>query len=216
MAAPRSLAIRPFRFSWWACLALTGLCSLSPFSSSADPQTEARYPFDPACPWGRISNGKGMLHRCITENEANKLMAEAKAQPVAVPPTPGPTSGAANSGQPPADAPASSTPAVTVKLGTLAAEKGELTPGKLGKPLDRYEACIEENGGLSGASGTVTLQFLVRAELGRAEGVEVQKFTGVTKKAARCIADVVDRRQVGAPTVPLTGATLTFEISPSK
>ena len=121
-----------------------------------------------------------------------------------------------NAAPPAGETPGSTSGTVVVKLGTLAPEKGELTAGKLGKPLDRYAACVEDNGGLSAASGTVTLQFLVRAELGRAEGVEVQKFTGVSKKAARCIADVVDRRQVGAPTVPLTGATLTFEISPSK
>src|SRR5256885_3180888 len=32
-----------------------------------------RYPYDPACPWGRISNGKGMILRCVTEGEAQAL-----------------------------------------------------------------------------------------------------------------------------------------------
>ncbi len=191
-----------------------------PGAGSADPETEARYPFDPACPWGRISNGKGMLNRCISETEAQKVLTDAKK---AVPTTPsgaatGPSSGAITTGPAPAPEPPEGVSAgpVTVKLGALVADQGELGLGKLGKPLDRYAACVQDNGGLSGAKGSVTVQFLVRAEFVRAEGVEVKTSSGVSKKAARCIADVVDRRQVGAPAVPMTGATLTFEITPGK
>src|SRR6188768_1344755 len=32
-----------------------------------------RYPYDPACPWGRIGNGKGLIVRCLTEAEAQGL-----------------------------------------------------------------------------------------------------------------------------------------------
>src|SRR5882757_11361415 len=32
-----------------------------------------RYPYDPACPWGRIGNGKGLIVRCLSEAEAQAL-----------------------------------------------------------------------------------------------------------------------------------------------
>jgi len=223
MASPVSIAVELRRVSPWARLGLLGALVLLPLVGSADPETEARYPFDPACPWGRISNGKGMLQRCISEAEAQKVAADAKAletkaqtaKPVtSAAPTPAEVA-VEPATEPVVDATASAGP-VVVKLGPLVAEQGELGLGKLGKPLDRYQACIQDNGGLSAAKGNVVVQFLVRAEFGRAEGVEVKKAIGVSKKAARCLADVVDRRQVGAPTVPLTGATLSFEITPSK
>src|SRR6187402_531244 len=34
-----------------------------------------RYPYDPACPWGRVGNGKGLIVRCLTEGEAQGLRA---------------------------------------------------------------------------------------------------------------------------------------------
>ncbi|HYQ17356.1 MAG TPA: hypothetical protein VEQ58_16400, partial [Polyangiaceae bacterium] len=34
-----------------------------------------RYPYDPACAWGRVGNGKGMVLRCISEEEAKALRA---------------------------------------------------------------------------------------------------------------------------------------------
>ncbi|HEY6724911.1 MAG TPA: hypothetical protein VI197_12825, partial [Polyangiaceae bacterium] len=42
-------------------------------SSTASASAKARYPYDPACPWGRIANGKGMLVRCLNEQEAVAL-----------------------------------------------------------------------------------------------------------------------------------------------
>ncbi|HSC86566.1 MAG TPA: hypothetical protein VLC09_04820, partial [Polyangiaceae bacterium] len=178
------------------------------------------------CPWGRISNGKGMLQRCISEAEATKVLSDTKkpavpaAGAVVATPSTHATAAPAAPASTPVDAPVAEptkpSGPVSVKLSPIVAEQGEVGLGKLAKPLDKYAACIEENGGLTAAKGSVTIQFLVRAELARAEGVEVKKVSGVSAKAARCLADVVDRRQVGAPTVPMTGATLTFEISPSK
>jgi len=55
----------------------------------------------------------------------------------------------------------------------------------------------------------------VQAEFARAEGVTVKSHKGVSEKTARCIADVVDRRQVGTPSVPMTGVELTFELAES-
>src|SRR3954470_2257942 len=49
-----------------------------------------RYPYDPACPWGRISNGKGLIVRCLTEPEATGLRTGTLpgAAPSAAPSTP--------------------------------------------------------------------------------------------------------------------------------
>src|SRR6185295_12673713 len=60
-----------------------------------------RYPYDPACPWGRIGNGKGLIVRCLSEAEAQGLrsgtlsvpnasaapVASASAAPVVAPPS---------------------------------------------------------------------------------------------------------------------------------
>src|SRR6188768_2226516 len=32
-----------------------------------------RYPYDPACLWGRLANGKGTVVRCLTEKEAGAI-----------------------------------------------------------------------------------------------------------------------------------------------
>ncbi len=209
---------------------------LVPLVGAADPATEARYPYDPACPWGRVANGKGMITRCITETEARALAigrapaapaAPAKA-PATTPATPAqPTSAAAPAVQapttatptpveppvtPPEGAPATGVP-VKIEVGPILPEEGELALGALHKPLDKYRACVEENGGLSGKTGEVQLHFLVRGERSRAEGVEVTKVRGVSQKAARCMADVVDRRRTGTPTAPMVGATLVIKIS---
>jgi hypothetical protein len=51
------------------------------------------------------------------------------------------------------------------------------------------------------------VRFLVRAK-GVAEGVSVAKRTNMSKEAAQCVADVVDRRRVGTPESPMVGATV--------
>jgi hypothetical protein len=166
---------------------------------AADAEAETRYPYDPACAWGRIANGKGMLHRCLTEAEARSV---ADADPTRQEPK------GALPEAPPTDAPSK----FDLQLGPLAPEEGELALGGLGKPVDRYRACIEENGGLSKPNGKVVVEFLVRAERSRAEGTEVNSFAGVSRAAAECLAEVVDRRTTGTPSVPMTGVKLTFSL----
>lgn len=186
-------------------LAVVGLLSIVPALSLADADAEARYPYDPACAWGRVANGKGMLVRCVTEDEARKL-AEAIKAPKATP------------AEKPEPAPVEAAPEAAPKdykltVSEIVADEGKVGIGKLQKPMDRYRACVDDNGGLDKATGKVVVEFLVRAERRRAEGAEVKTYTGVQKKAAECIAEVIDRREVGAPEVPLTGATVTIELA---
>lgn len=193
----------PIRGRSWSLSAPILLLLWSAYGA-ADAEVEARYPYDPACAWGRVANGKGMLHRCLTEAEARKV-AEAdltRQKPKGSLPEAAPETK-------PSDAPRD----FAIELGPLTPEEGDLALGGLSKPTDRYRACIEENGGLTKSSGQVVVEFLVRAERSRAEGTEVRTFVGVSRAAAECLAEVVDRRATGTPSVPMTGVKLTFSLT---
>jgi hypothetical protein len=193
-----------------------------------------RYPYDPACAWGRVGNGKGMVVRCMSEDEAKALRAAAPAPVAAAKPAPAPAAPGVSSGKPAPDAtpaPGSTAPetaadaaaepeptpsdesaALEVTVGPVAAEEGTLGVGKLGAPKDKYLACVQKNGGLSAKTGEVSVKFLVRAK-GVAEGVSVAKRTNMSKEAAQCVAEVVDRRRVGTPESPMVGATVLVKFS---
>ena len=190
-----------------------------------------RYPYDPACAWGRVGNGKGMVVRCISEDEAKVLRsAPATALPAGKPTTPAPATSVASTK--PAEATSATAPtpgstsesapetgseepgasadadaALDVVVGPVTADEGTLGVGKLGMPKDRYQACVQKNGGLSGKTGEVSVRFLVRAK-GVAEGVSVAKRQNLSKEAAQCVAEVIDRRRVGTPESPMVGATV--------
>jgi len=170
-----------------------------------------RFPFDPACPWGRIANGKGMVVRCISEAEATELKAKS--------PPPAPASASTAEGEPsPGDAGApveGGDQKLDVTVGPVTADEGNLPIGKLGQPKDRYAKCVTDNGGLKDKTGEVHVRFLVRAK-GVAEGVSVAKRSNVTAEAARCVAEVVDRRRVGTPESPMVGATVVVKFAKLK
>jgi hypothetical protein len=208
-----------------ALLGLAALATGAVAVAEAEDALLKRYPFDPACPWGRVGNGKGMVVRCLSEDEAKGLRSAA-AQPAAAakPVAPAP---AVPGGKPPGEAAAttSTTPAaetadateptepgdpdaaLDVQVGPVTAEEGTLGIGKLGQPKDKYAACVQKNGGLTGKTGEVAVRFLVRGK-GIAEGVSVSKRSNLSKEAAQCVADVVDRRRVGTPESPMVGATV--------
>jgi hypothetical protein len=125
-------------------------------------------------------------------------------------PTPGSTAPetAPDAGAEPEPAPgADADAALEVTVGPVAADEGTLGIGKLGAPKDKYLACVQKNGGFSGKLAEVSVRFLVRAK-GVAEGVSVAKRTNLSKEAAQCVAEVVDRRRVGTPESPMVGATV--------
>jgi hypothetical protein len=204
--------------------ALATLLGLAALATGAVAVAEAedallkRYPFDPACPWGRVGNGKGMVVRCISEDEAKTLraapaLAKPGTTPAAAKPSDAPSSTSGEAGpdtdepEPAAEADADSDGQLEVTVGPVSADEGTLSVGKLGMPKDRYAACVQKNGGLSGKTGEVSVRFLVRSK-GIAEGVSVSKRTNVSKEAAQCVADIVDRRRVGTPASPMVGATV--------
>jgi hypothetical protein len=186
-----------------------------------------RYPYDPACPWGRISNGKGLIVRCLSEAEAQGLRSGTLASPGALPPASAAISSAPSSVAPPssaaptpsaaeevaepdAGAPAPNTDQLEITVGPVTADTGTLGIGKLGAARDRYLKCVADNGGLKDRSGEVHVRFMLR-QRGRAEGVSVAKRSGVSADAARCVSEVVDRRYVGVPAEPMVGATVVIK-----
>lgn len=192
--------------------AALGLVAAAALSESVE-NLVRRYPYDPACLWGRLANGKGTIVRCLSEQEAAALAPVANALPVAPAPVAAPVTAPAPvaSATPTTTAVAPEVPAkpgrYDVTIGPVTADHGELPLGKLGQPKDRYLKCLDDNGGLRGDSGEVHVRFLVRSK-GIAEGVSVQKRVNVSAEAARCVSEVVDRRHVGTPEEPLVGATV--------
>ncbi len=209
-------------------LGLAALATGAVAVAEAEDALLKRYPYDPACAWGRVGNGKGMVVRCISEDEAKAL--RVAPAPVAAGAKPAPSSPGVSSGKSTPDAtpaPGSTAPetapvaadepepapgtdadaALEVTVGPVAADEGTLGIGKLGAPKDKYLACVQKNGGLSGKTAEVSVRFLVRAK-GVAEGVSVAKRTNLSKEAAQCVAEVVDRRRVGTPESPMVGATV--------
>lgn len=186
-----------------------------------------RYPYDPACAWGRIGNGKGMVVRCLSEDEAKAMRGAGATLPAAAKTTPAATpakteTAATSSAAPepstepavePEPTPSPEAPtALEVTVGPVTADEGTLGLGKLGAPKDKYLACVQKNGGLSAKTGEVSVRFLVRAK-GVAEGVSVAKRSNLSKEAAECVAEVVDRRRVGTPEAAMVGASVLVKFS---
>ena len=193
-------------------------------SSAPNP---ARYPFDPVCPWGRVADGQGILLRCLERAEAQGLIGTLPARVSGAAPSAA-VAAVAPVGSAALTAPAVTTPApapavrpaaykrvMVREVGPAQADTGELpeAQAQLRKVQERYAQCVEDSGGLERAEGRVTLRFLVR-ERGRAEGVAVKDRQGVSLAAAKCVAQVVDRRYVGYPAAPIVGATLSIDFVP--
>jgi hypothetical protein len=194
-----------------------GLVAAAALSESLESLVR-RYPYDPACLWGRLANGKGTIVRCLTEQEVAGFAPVANALPPAPAAAAITTAAVVPSATPtltPSAAPATGAVApelakpgrYEISVGPVTADRGELPLGKLGQPKDRYAKCLDDNGGLRGDTGEVHVRFLVRSK-GIAEGVSVQKRVNVSAEAARCVSEVVDRRHVGVPEEPLVGATV--------
>jgi hypothetical protein len=86
---------------------------------------------------------------------------------------------------------------------------------KVGKRMEKaisdVAKCVADNGGLSGASGSIKLQFLVRPR-GRAEGVEILSAKGVSAEAQRCVRLLLKDKPVGAPSADPVGVTITLSL----
>ena len=192
--------------------AVGGLSMCATWAIADEPGGKERYPYDPACPWGRLADGHGMLLRCLQPQEATALLGGDAPSP-----SPAREGGASASRSEPAPKPSADpvqpNPVAVSQVGPVSVDTGDLplAADKLSSAKDRYIQCVVENGGLKAERARVVVRFLVR-ERGRAEGVSVQRREGMSKAAALCIADVVDRRYVGYPAAPIVGATIPIEL----
>lgn len=165
-----------------------GLASVRSTGASDQP-----FPYDPLCRWGRLSDGKGFLIRCLTKEDTDSLRNPKVPKP--------------------AESPEAITEDLEVVLGPITAEVGGFPKGvaSLDKGQPKYQACMKEHGGITAKEGRVEVRFLVRGR-GRAEGAVAKKHSGMSEAAAKCIADVVDRRFVGYPEQEIVGATLVVTV----
>lgn len=205
---------------WWggSIVTVTTILSLG-FSPTATAESPTRYPYDPACAWGRLADGHGMLIRCLEPGEATVLLEGGVTSRGTDRAARGGSAESAGDSQTQPDGEAQRNPAaprvvVVSNVGPVQADTGELplAAKKLAIPKDRYVDCVNKHGGLSADEAKLVVRFLVR-ERGRAEGVSVKSREGISQKAAACIADVVDRRYVGYPAAPIVGATIPIELS---
>lgn len=180
----------------------------------ADSSTANRYPYDPACAWGRVADGKGMIVRCLSKREAGEVLEAAKRAREAKErekQAAAEKSGEKPEEKSPEEKPQGKAAPVSLKFGELKLDEGSLATEaaikSLSKGQKKMEACVQEHGGLTRDPGELRVRFLVR-ERGIAEGVGVERRRGMSEKAGKCVAEVIDRRRVGHPSVPITGATL--------
>src|SRR5689334_15524850 len=130
----------------------------------------------PRCPYGELTDPHRGFARCLLPDERDAgWLPPPPQEPVSPEP---PKAGADGGGPEAAPPPKVSLP--VVEVGAPKFENGEVP--KAEKAINGVSAeiakCIAEHGGLSGAAGTLKVQFLVRAR-GRAEGVEVLSAKGV-------------------------------------
>jgi hypothetical protein len=183
-------------------------------SPDAGPPTDAGDA--PRCPYGELNDPHRGFVRCLLPDERDAGWLPPPSQPPAPPSTGAPIADAG----PPADAGKDIKPAgppPTVELGTPVYENGEVPKAKMDKALNAATAdigkCVAEHGGLSGASGSLKVQFLVRSR-GRAEGVEILASKGVSAEAAACVRLLLKNKPIGSPTADPVGVTLTISLKP--
>ncbi|MBK7579717.1 MAG: hypothetical protein IPI67_05850 [Myxococcales bacterium] len=199
--------------------ALGTLLGTAPLSA----QETSRYPYDPACPWGRLSNGRGMLVRCITRDEATSLPAAGTAKPqkpsasASAAPSAPPSASVAPSAAPSEEPPVDPQKAFALRSIVVTPDEGALPTAekKLMLGRDKMLECLGKHGGLDKPEAEAQVRFLVSAR-GRAEGVSVKKYVGMSAAAADCIAHVVDRRLVGTPAAQMMGATAAIRVVKQK
>lgn len=153
----------------------------------------------PRCPYGELNDPHRGFVRCLSPDERDAGWLPPPPQdPVAPPPDP--------------VKPAPAAPPL-VEVSPPKFENGEVPRAEkfLGGATADIAKCIADNGGLTAATGSLKVQFLVRAR-GRAEGVEVLGAKGISAEAASCVRLLLKNKAVGAPTSDPVGVTVTLTL----
>jgi len=168
---------------------------------------------EPRCPYGELSDPHRGFVRCLAPDERDAGWLPPQPQP-----TPPPSDAPAARDPAPAPVPTTAPPAgppPLVDIGAPKFENGEVPRAEkaLTKAATEIAACVAEHGGLTGATGTLKVQFLVRNR-GRAEGVEVLSAKGVSPAAAACVRVLLKNKPIGPPTADPVGVTVTISLKP--
>ncbi|XYH94777.1 hypothetical protein ACMHYB_44210 [Sorangium sp. So ce1128] len=176
----------------------------------------------PRCPHGALEDPHRGFVRCLEPGEADAGWLPPSPQPepppddAGAPPDGGaPDAGPIDGGVP--DASIVSAPPPLVEIREPEFMNGDVpnVAKRLEKVSTDLAQCVANNGGLSGVSGSVKVQFLVRVR-GRAEGVEILEARGVTPDAQRCIRQFLKNRPIGTPSADPVGVTVTLSLRAAK
>jgi hypothetical protein len=197
-------------------------------SDSGAPPADAAKAGDARCPYGSLEDPHRGFVRCLAQGEKSPIMTDDDAgtgdgaapdagdggAPSGSAGDAGSSDGAAPDAAPPAPAPASP-PSVEMKPpkfenGDVPKAEKALSGAKL---LDAIAKCVGDAGGLSGKTGSLKVEFLVRAR-GKAEGVEV-KPQNVPQAAAQCVRTLLKNRTIGIPSADPTGVTVIYNLKSS-
>ena len=167
----------------------------------------------PRCPYGELSDPHRGFVRCLAPDERDAGWLPPAPQPM--PPQAADVADAGAKDPPPPTAPANAGPPPLVDIGAPKFENGEVprTEKALAKAATEIATCVAQHGGLTGPTGTIKIQFLVRNR-GRAEGVEVLSARGVSPDAAACVRVLLKNKPIGPPTSDPVGVTVTISLKP--
>ena len=167
----------------------------------------------PRCPYGELSDPHRGFVRCLAPDERDAGWLPPPPQPAPPQAADVPDAGAKDP-TPPA-APGSAGPPPLVDIGTPKFENGDVprTEKALTKAANEIASCVAQHGGLTAATGTIKVQFLVRNR-GRAEGVEILGQKGVSPDAAACVRVLLKNKPIGPPTADPVGVTVTISLKP--
>jgi hypothetical protein len=181
---------------------------------------------DAGCPHGALEDPHRGFVRCLAKGEKSPIItadpdagdgggADASASDSG-----GPDADAGDSGQdaaPPPPQPAAKGPVPVVEMKTPKFENGDVPKAEKAlsgaKVLDAIAKCVSDAGGLTGKTGSLKVELLVRAQ-GKAEGVEVTP-TGVPQEGAKCVRALFKNRNVGTPSADPVGVTVVYQLKPS-
>jgi hypothetical protein len=159
-------------------------------SATGTPPDTQRFPFDPACAWGRISNGRGLILRCLTREESERL-SRATATTPGISATGGAAAGGAAAGGAAASG-AASTPAAPTKSPSSqpppSTNDGVSVPAAAVGSSDGAHPSATPSGSAATATSTVTSPDAYEAEL-----VSVVADEGELPLARRKLAAPLDR-----------------------
>lgn len=181
-------------------------------------QPGEKSPFSPAAPDGGTGNDGGPGDGG-TGNDGGPGAAPSASPTAAPSAAPSAVPSAAPSAAPSVtpEAPKVAGPPPQVEMKAPKFENGDVPKAEKAlsgaKVLEAIAKCVADGGGLSAKTGTLKVEFLVRAR-GKAEGVEVTP-KGVSEGAGKCVREFLKGRTMGVPTADPVGVTVLYNLKPA-